>query len=137
MKKFLLVFSGNAFGVISTLFGSVYASDMKLCKTVAERLEGTLPIKVDRFTKVTKIGCIPSSSKVALTYIHELSVSLEVAKSVDFTREIKPGSLKFFCSDPQGRAVVDKFDVNMRYYIPDGTYVGSFLISTKDCNRKN
>jgi len=121
--------------VVLASAGSANATDMKVCKSVSQRLQSTLPIKVDRFTKITNISCIPSSSKVVLAYIHELTVPLDVAKSIDFAREIKPGSLNFFCSDPQGRSVINAFDVMMRYYLPNGTYVGSFSISTRDCNR--
>ena len=127
MKKFLFVFLVSAYSTLAN------ASDMKLCKIVAERLQETLPIQVDRFTKVTNISCVPSSKKVVLAYMHEISAPIDIVKSINFEREIKPSSLNFFCTDPAGQATLSAFDITKRFYTETGVYVGAFFVRKSEC----
>lgn len=127
MKKFIFVLLVFSYSTLAN------ASDMKRCKIVAERLEETLPIKVDRFTKVTKILCVPSTNKVVLAYIHEISAPIDILKSINFEREIKPSSLNFFCTDPAGQATLSAFDITKRFYTETGVYVGAYFVRKNEC----
>lgn len=129
MKRFLFVFLVSAYSTLAN------ASDMKLCKIVVERLQETLPIKVDRFTKVTNISCVPSTKKVVLAYIHEISAPIDIVKSINFEREIKPNSLNYYCTDPAGQVTLNAFDITMRYYTENGTYAGAFFVRKSECKK--
>ena len=112
-----------------------FASDLELCKQVANKINSTLPIQKDRLTTLKSVGCIPQSKKVILAYIHEVTISAESMKKINLEKEIKPNNLNTFCSDPNIRVVLNIFDVDFRYYTTDGKFGGSFSITSKECKK--
>jgi hypothetical protein len=106
---------------------------MDACKSAASIISKSLPIKKDNVTLLRDVGCLPSSPKNKFIYIMEVSVDAGLAKQINFNKEIKPGVLKTFCTDPQVRNLLNSYDIDHRYYTNSGEYVGSFLMVSKEC----
>ena len=111
---------------------SQYAT-IEACKYASQTTNKSLPIKKDNLTVLRETSCLAGSPKNRFIYILEINVSEDIARQLNFKKEIKPNVLNTFCSDPQVRVVLNAFDVDHRYYTTNGKYVGSFLMESKEC----
>jgi len=111
----------------------VFSTSMEVCKLAAETINKMVPLRKDRFTVMRQAGCLAGKPKNKLIHILDIEVEAELAKEVDFKNGIKPDVLNTYCSDPQIRPTLDAFDIDFRYYAKKGVFVGSFLITSKEC----
>jgi hypothetical protein len=111
----------------------VSASSLDTYRLAAAEANKSFPIRKDRVTVLRSAICVKGSPKNVFTYVLDLEVSKDLAKGVDFERGIKPDVVRTFCTDPKIRPVIEAFDVDHRYYANKGEFVGSFLITSKDC----
>ena len=115
---------------------AAHSTTMDVCKKASEQTNRSLPAKKDNITVVRETGCLPGNPKIRFVYILEVDIPLNIAKQINFTRDLKPGVKNTFCSDPSIRALLNAFDVDHRYYTNDGSFAGSFLIQSSECNQK-
>ncbi len=129
LNKYLLILGSYL------VFTSAIAqpASIDICKYASQTTNKSLPIKKDNLTTLKETGCLISSPKNIFIYILEVSVPAEIAKQINFNKEIKPNVLNTFCTDPQVRAVLNAFDIAHRYYTVKGEYVGSFSMASNEC----
>jgi hypothetical protein len=106
---------------------------MEICKLASANTNKSLPIIKDSVTILRDTGCISASPKNIFLYILELSVTADVARKINYEKEIKPEVLTLYCTDPRVRPVLNAFDIDSRYYTKKGEYVGSFFMTAKEC----
>jgi hypothetical protein len=113
---------------------AAHSTTMDVCKKTSEQTNKSLPAKKDNITVVRETGCLPGNPKIRFVYILEVDIPLNVAKQINFAKDMKPGVKNTFCSDPNIRALLNAFDVDHRYYAKDGSFAGSFLIQSSECS---
>lgn len=128
MMKIFLILSLAVFSILPS-----HSATLEACKISISSVNKSLPIRKDNLTIVKEAACLPGSPKNRFVYILEVGIDAELARKINFDKEIKPGVLKTFCTDPQVRNVINLYDVDHRYYTKKGEYVGSFLMTSKEC----
>lgn len=113
---------------------AAHSTTMDVCKKASEQTNKSLPARKDNVTVVRETGCFQGNPKIRFVYILEVNIPLDVAKQINFARDIKPGVKNTFCSDPNIRVVLNSFDIDHRYYTRDGSFAGSFLIQSSECS---
>jgi hypothetical protein len=103
-----------------------------LCKFVADNARKSLPIRVDKLTEMTNVTCLSLSNKVVLVYIAEVNLTEEYLSAIDL-RALKPAMLNTWCSDPNMKRTLEVFDVNYRYYLQDGLFIGNIELKNTEC----
>ena len=106
---------------------------IEICKLASANANKSLPIKKDSVTTVRETGCISARPKNIFIYVLEISVKADVARKLNYEKDIKPEVLTLFCTDPKVRPVLNAFDIDNRYYTEKGEYVGSFFMTAKEC----
>lgn len=110
-----------------------HSETMEICKLASANTNKSLPIKKDNVTILRDTGCISASPKNIFIYFLEVSVTADVAKRINYEKEIKPQVLTLYCTDPKVRVFLNAFDVDNRYYTKKGEFVGSFYMTAKEC----
>lgn len=110
------------------------ASSFEVCQKAAAGAARMGVVQKDKYTFTKSAACVPGSPKHRFVYMLELrGLPNDVFRQIDFARDIKPGGLNQFCTDPDMRALLNAYDVDHRYYSEDGTYIGSFLMQSREC----
>jgi hypothetical protein len=113
-----------------------FAGSLDLCKIVQSKLQASLPQQKDKYTFVTNTGCVQGSPKHRFVYMLEIrGLSKTQIIGINFNKDLKEGGLNQFCSDPNMRVLLNAFDVDHRYYDSSSVFLGSFLMSSKECPR--
>ena len=110
-----------------------HASTLAICRETAAHLSKMLPMRKDGITVIREAQCMPSTPKNRLVYILEVNAPIETLRQFDLRKEIKPGVLNTYCTDPEIRVTLNAFDIDHRYFTPNGTFAGSFLMRAKEC----
>jgi Co/Zn/Cd efflux system component len=129
ITKFILAIA--AFSTFTSVLAQ--SATIDLCKSASQIMNKSLPIKKDNLTIMRETSCLPSSPKIKFLHIMEISSPIEMVKQIDFKTAIKPNVLNTYCTDPQVRVVLNAFDIEYRYYTNKGEYVGTFLMTSKEC----
>jgi hypothetical protein len=108
----------------------------EFCKKAADNVTKMGITQKDKYTFVRGAGCIPGNPKNRFVYMLELrGISTDIIRHIDVARDIKPDGLRQFCTDPAMRALLNAYDVDHRYYLENGVYVGSFLMQSRECSK--
>lgn len=131
MRRKIILFS-----LVGAFFAplAANANSLQTCKTVADTVRKALPARKDSFTVVKSVGCVPGKPKNRFVYMLEVTgLNQDILKQIDVKKELKPGGLNQFCTDPNMRVLLNAFDVDHRYYTDLGVFIGSFLMKAREC----
>lgn len=130
--KSILFFFALAFSVSSC--GAV--GDYDSCQSIADDLNRLFPRKIDNITFLQKISCVPTKPKIRFVYYHEVrGMPLDVLKAINYD-DLKPDSLNYWCTDPNGKMMFLFYDVEYKYYTERRVFLGSFLLKFKECGNR-
>lgn len=117
--------------------GFAAAKTLDVCQKAAANVNRMGAVQKDKYTFAKNAACIPGSPKHRFVYMLELrGLPTDVARQINFEGDIKPGALNTFCTDPDMRAVLNAYDVDHRYYTESGVFAGSFLMQSRECDRR-
>lgn len=109
------------------------SSAFSTCKFVADKARKSLPIQIDSLTKMVNVTCVELFDRPLLLYVAEVKLTSDYLHAIDL-QSIKPVVLNTWCTDPNMRVVLEMFDVNYRYYLIDGVFIGDIKLKNTQCD---
>jgi hypothetical protein len=125
--------SSLAFIILYIIAATCNAYTLEVCKYASDRTNKTLPYRKDRVTVVRTTGCIAGNEKPIFVYVYDIDIPLDIAQKINYNKDIKPDVLNTFCTDPDIRSTLNAFDIDTRYYSRNGSFAGSFKMTSKEC----
>lgn len=118
----LILFSVNA-----------YAGSIKQCNQIAEVVNKKVPMNVDSETILKNAACEVTLDGFKLIYNNQISEKLENVTQSQLDTLI-PKQKKYWCLDANGKALIDLYDIEYRYFSKKNLFIGKTYISKNDCD---
>jgi hypothetical protein len=109
-----------------------HASLIETLSKVARVANEDMPMNIDSVTRIENISASPV--KPTLTYNYTLAASLEEINSARFLQRKRPELVKFVCTHPGMRTLVQYgVTVEYAYRTRDGVFAGKIEVPPGDC----
>ncbi|MGZ8272229.1 MAG: hypothetical protein ACXWT5_13695 [Methylophilus sp.] len=109
-----------------------YAGSLFECKTLVRETNKNMPMQVNKITKIKSVGCFDGKPPT-IQYLNQVDV--DASKNLITTvKSSRLNQLNFWCTSPDQRAVMNRYNIEYKYTDKSGRYIASNRFNKNQCN---